>query len=82
MLFTLHGSSAVKVFAILTANYALAKACGGSKAGPVLTWVFNALVLFSNERYTGYRYADLHPWLATLVRPYLRSTDLADLTSP
>ncbi|TFK87175.1 MBOAT-domain-containing protein [Polyporus arcularius HHB13444] len=66
MLFTLHGSSAVKVFVILTANYALVKACGGSKAGPVLTWVFNALVLFSNERYTGYRYADLHPWLATL----------------
>ena len=82
MLFALHGSSALKVFAILSANYALAKACGASKAGPVLTWVFNALVLFGNDRYSGYRYGDIHPWLTAMVRSCVYPTDLADLTSP
>lgn len=81
MLFALHGSSALKVYLILTANYALAKACGGSKAGPVLTWVFNALVLFGNDRYSGYSYAGLHPWLAFMVRLHPLLTDPADLTS-
>lgn len=82
MLFALHGSSALKVFAIMSANYVLAKACGASKAGPVLTWVFNALVLFGNERYSGYRYGDFHPWLTAMVRSCFHPTDLADLTSP
>ncbi|KAI0706413.1 MBOAT-domain-containing protein [Earliella scabrosa] len=66
MLFALHGSSALKVFIILSGNYAIAKATGPSKAGPVLTWVFNALVLFGNEKNSGWHFASIHPALASL----------------
>lgn len=68
MLFGLHGSSALKVLGLLAANYAVAKAGAGRKVAPLLTWVFNMLVLFANERNSGYRFAALHPALASLVR--------------
>ncbi|KAI0696453.1 MBOAT, membrane-bound O-acyltransferase family-domain-containing protein [Cytidiella melzeri] len=63
MLVALHGSSAIKLAAILSLNYAIAKACRGSKSGPLLTWVFNGAVLFANEWYGGYRFGNIHPWL-------------------
>ncbi|TBU27794.1 MBOAT-domain-containing protein [Dichomitus squalens] len=66
MLFSLHGASALKVFAILSANYGIAKTCKGSKAGPILTWMFNALVLYANERNSGHRFEQLHPIFASL----------------
>ncbi|KAI0750047.1 MBOAT-domain-containing protein [Daedaleopsis nitida] len=66
MLFALHGTSALKVFLILSANYAIAKATGASRAGPLLTWVFNALVLYGNERSSGYKFASLHPALSSM----------------
>ena len=72
MLLVLHGTSALKVLAILSANYAIAKACRGSKAGPALTWMFNAAVLFLNERYHGYRFGDIIPGLEYLVRDVAR----------
>jgi hypothetical protein len=68
MILVLHGTSAVKVLALVSANYAITKACRGSKAGPALTWVFNAAVLFLNERYRGYRFGDVIPGLGYLVR--------------
>ena len=68
MLFGLHGASALKVLALLTANFALARAAGGRAFAPALTWAFNALVLFANERNAGYRFAALHPALGALVR--------------
>ena len=80
MLFALHGSSALKVFIILSGNYAIAKATGPSKAGPVLTWVFNALVLFGNEKNSGWHFASIHPALASLVRARVRMVRPADLT--
>ena len=67
MLFGLHGASAFKVLAILSANYALVRAAGGHRVAPLLAWVFNAAVLFANERNGGYRFAALHPVLASLV---------------
>lgn len=66
MLAGLHGMSAVKVLVILTLNYVIAKSCRGSKLGPVLTWIFNAIVLFANERNEGYRFAAIHPSLDVL----------------
>jgi hypothetical protein len=36
--------------------------------GPLLTWIFNVLILFANETYGGYRYASFHPSLEVLVR--------------
>ncbi|KAH9902410.1 MBOAT-domain-containing protein [Cubamyces lactineus] len=66
MLFALHGTSAVKVFFIISVNYAIAKSTGASRANPIITWVFNALVLFAIERHSGFRYASIHPILASL----------------
>ncbi|KAF8838855.1 MBOAT-domain-containing protein [Paxillus ammoniavirescens] len=62
----LHGSSTIKIFVILTTNYYIGKGFQGSRAGPFVTWIFNFLVLFANERNGGYRFSSLHPSLATL----------------
>lgn len=62
----LHGTSIFKILFILTANYWIAKTSKGSRVGPLLTWIFNVLILFGNETYGGYRYASLHPSLAGL----------------
>ena len=63
----LHGTSIVKVLIILSINYLIATLSGASKAGPVLTWVFNMAILFANETYSGYKFASVHPSLALLV---------------
>jgi hypothetical protein len=65
----LHGASIIKILVILTINYIVAKSCRGSRWGPTLTWVFNVLVLFANERYNGYRYGEILPALTFLVCP-------------
>ncbi|EGN99369.1 hypothetical protein SERLA73DRAFT_90723 [Serpula lacrymans var. lacrymans S7.3] len=66
MLSVLHGASIIKIFIILTMNYAIGSSCKGSKLGPLLTWVFNGAVLFTNERNSGYRFSSLHPSLEIL----------------
>ncbi|KAI0247695.1 MBOAT-domain-containing protein [Lactifluus subvellereus] len=66
MLAILHGTSILKVFLILSMNYALAKAMGGTRFGVPLTWLFNSGVLLANEWYEGYAFASLHPGLAFL----------------
>ena len=71
MLLVLHGASAFKVALILSVNYLIARLCRGSKAGPILTWVFNGLVLFANEKNSGYLFASLHPELEFLVREFI-----------
>ena len=63
----LHGASTLKIFVILTTNYYIGKSFARSRAGPIITWIFNFLVLFANERYEGYLFASLHPHLAPLV---------------
>jgi len=63
MLLILHGSSTIKVLAILALNYKLAKM---EKLGvidrfwPGMVIVGNMLILFLNERNDGYRFAHLH----------------------
>ncbi|EPQ53946.1 MBOAT-domain-containing protein [Gloeophyllum trabeum ATCC 11539] len=66
MLMGLHGSSAIKVLLIITLNYWIAKSFRGSKLTPLLTWVFNTIILFANERNEGYKFAVLHPSLEFL----------------
>lgn len=68
MLLGLHGTSIIKIFAILGINYAIAKYGRGEKWNPLVTWVFNGAVLFANERNSGYRFASIHPALELLVR--------------
>lgn len=63
----LHGTSTLKIFIILTANYFIGKSFGRSRAGPIITWIANSLILFANERNEGYLFASLHPDLAPLV---------------
>lgn len=67
MLLVLHGASALKVLAILSVNYVIARAFGPRMLGPVATWIFNGGVLFLNEWYGGYRFGALSPALAWLV---------------
>ncbi|PIL32352.1 transporter [Ganoderma sinense ZZ0214-1] len=64
LLFVLHGTSAIKVLGILFANFLIAKNCKGSKASPILTWAFNAFILYWNDMHQGHRFGDLHPLLA------------------
>ncbi|KAJ3550711.1 hypothetical protein NM688_g5016 [Phlebia brevispora] len=66
MLIILHGTSVLKIFAILSINYLIAKLGRGSKVAPVLTWVFNGAVLFLNETQDGYRFSSLHHSLERL----------------
>ncbi|KIJ52437.1 hypothetical protein M422DRAFT_58644 [Sphaerobolus stellatus SS14] len=66
----LHGTSAFKIYLILSLNYLIAKFCCSPSApkylGPALTWGFNLFVLYMNEIHHGYAFGNLHPSLAML----------------
>ncbi|KAI0791177.1 MBOAT, membrane-bound O-acyltransferase family-domain-containing protein [Abortiporus biennis] len=66
MLFGLCGTSAFKIFIILTFNYYIGKLSAGSRLGPIFTWLFNISILFANERYSGYHFTMIHPSLQFL----------------
>ena len=66
MLTILHGASVLKVLVILSANFALAKATGGTRFAVPVTWPFNAGVLLATEWYEGYPFANLHSGFAFL----------------
>jgi hypothetical protein len=74
MLFTLHGASAAKVLAILFVNFSIASLGKGARWTVPATWIFNAAVLFANEKYEGYRYGSIHDGFAFLVRYRMYST--------
>jgi len=67
MVIALHGSSSLKIFIIMAINFIIAKKCRASLLGPLLTWLFNALALFSNELYHGYQFGQVLPGLSALV---------------
>ena len=69
MLSILHGASILKVLCILSINYLIAKATGGTRLAIPATWLFNGGMLVANEWYEGYTFATLHPGLVFLVRP-------------
>ncbi|KAH9070807.1 hypothetical protein EDB83DRAFT_2580159 [Lactarius deliciosus] len=60
MLTVLRAASIIKVLIILSANYALAKATGGTRLAVPVTWLFNGGVLLANDWYGGYAFASLH----------------------
>ena len=66
MLTILHGASFLKVLVILSANFALAKATGGTRFAVPVMWLFNAGVLLATEWYEGYAFANLHSGFAFL----------------
>lgn len=67
MLLGLHGASALKILAIFSLNYALAKSLGGKGVMPFAVWGFNVAILFLNEIHDGYRFASIHSSLDFLV---------------
>jgi hypothetical protein len=67
MIVALHGSSSLKILLILAMNYLIASKFGGSRIAVLLTWGFNALVLFTNEIYHGYSFGAILPGLSMLV---------------
>lgn len=77
----LHGTSVLKIFIILTANYCIGKSFARSRAGPIITWIFNFLILFANERNEGYLFSSLHPDLAPLVSELLSCATPSHLPS-
>ncbi|KAI9673989.1 MAG: glycerol transporter [Caeruleum heppii] len=66
----LHGVSAVKILAILYANYSLATRLR-PEAVPTATWLFNIAVLFANELCRGYRFSAA----AVMMQAWLGSTN-------
>jgi protein-cysteine N-palmitoyltransferase HHAT len=62
----LHGTSALKVFILVSINYQVSKLIGASKAAPVFVWVYGISLLFLNFAFDGYRYASISPSLAPL----------------
>ncbi|KAJ7490254.1 MBOAT, membrane-bound O-acyltransferase family-domain-containing protein [Mycena galericulata] len=66
MLAVLHGTSVLKIFPIITANYLIAKSFGASKLGPLCSWVFNVAIVFMNDWYSGYTFGNIVPPLAFL----------------
>jgi hypothetical protein len=63
-LIALHGFSAIKVLAILFANYQVATKLP-KRYVPVATWAYNIATLFANELCEGYRFRDA----AALISP-------------
>ncbi|KAH8833993.1 MBOAT, membrane-bound O-acyltransferase family-domain-containing protein [Flagelloscypha sp. PMI_526] len=62
----LHGTSIFKIIPILAANYFLAKRFGGERIAPLVVWVFNIVILFANDRFSGYPYSTIAPFLRFL----------------
>ncbi|CAO3600049.1 unnamed protein product [Absidia cylindrospora] len=56
----LHGTSALKILAIISTSYTIGRLGGGSKLNPIFSWIFNLGVLFLNEAYNGYSFSAAH----------------------
>ncbi|KAF9586563.1 glycerol transporter [Lunasporangiospora selenospora] len=65
-LYFMYGNSLFKILTIVSINFLIAKLGGASKWMPAATWTFNIVILFLNEAYAGYVFADLHKSLAWL----------------
>ncbi|BEI92502.1 uncharacterized protein CcaverHIS019_0501300 [Cutaneotrichosporon cavernicola] len=69
MLVALHGISALKVLAILGANFCAARArkpAAVERAWPLIVIVGNMLILFANEKFDGYHFSAIHSELGAL----------------
>jgi hypothetical protein len=64
----LHGASALKILAILYANYFVAHACRRERFLPLAVWSFNIGILFANQYFNGYQFSTWLPFLSFLVR--------------
>ncbi|KAI4118153.1 MAG: hypothetical protein LQ345_001739 [Seirophora villosa] len=74
-LLALHGTSALKVLAILYVNFSIAKGLPRSYV-PLATWVFNIGILFANELCKGYPYAGIAQLLGAETGAFNTPSDL------
>lgn len=58
-LLVIHGFGALKLLLIATFTFHVAHRARGSMVNPVLTWVTVVGLLFLNEKYQGYKFADI-----------------------
>ncbi|KAI1299510.1 glycerol transporter [Mortierella claussenii] len=65
-LYFMYGNSILKIGAIVTLNFWIARMGRGASWMPAVTWIFNLGILFLNEGYDGYRFGDMHGSLAWL----------------
>ncbi|KAK9371232.1 MBOAT, membrane-bound O-acyltransferase family-domain-containing protein [Lipomyces kononenkoae] len=61
----LHGFSTIKILVIYVANFLISKSFE-KKTGMLVTWIFNIIILFLNERYEGYKFGSLVTGLGIL----------------
>ncbi|KAK9373640.1 MBOAT, membrane-bound O-acyltransferase family-domain-containing protein [Lipomyces chichibuensis] len=61
----LHGFSTVKILAIYVVNFLISKSFN-KRAGMIVTWIFNIIILFLNEWYEGYKFGSVIPGLGIL----------------
>ena len=64
----LHGTSAIKIFAVLCANYRIATSVSKSYV-PLATWIFNVGLLFANEYFDGYHFANFAAYFQANLLP-------------
>ncbi|KAK9460309.1 MBOAT, membrane-bound O-acyltransferase family-domain-containing protein [Lipomyces oligophaga] len=64
-LIVLHGTSFLKIISIYGISFAISRTCSKS-VGMGLTWAFSILILFLNEWFEGYKFANTLPILAVL----------------
>ncbi|KAJ1972015.1 glycerol transporter [Dimargaris xerosporica] len=66
-LYVVFGHSVIIILTLTGANYLLGRALGGIPyVAPIAVWVYNIGMLFLNETYRGYHFADFSPRLAFL----------------
>ncbi|KAI8141260.1 glycerol uptake protein 1 [Fennellomyces sp. T-0311] len=56
---TFHGTSMIKILAIISTSYWIGRTAGGTIWNPIGSWVFNLAILFLNEWYNGYTFGAL-----------------------
>lgn len=64
----LHGTNALKLLAVVSLNFAVARTLGGSRIAPVALWTLNVGALFAVHWNDGFKYAKMSDALAFLVR--------------
>ena len=78
-LLALHGLSALKILLILAINYKLATSLSKSYV-PIATWTFNIGILFANEIFQGFPYAEIarffEPWAGMMTKSTVEDTTI------
>ncbi|KAG5519536.1 hypothetical protein PMAC_001691 [Pneumocystis sp. 'macacae'] len=67
-LIILHGTSIIKIYTIACFSYSISYVFLSSRLNPILTWLFNIIILFLNDIYKGYSFTSIYYKLSFLDR--------------